>query len=292
MDLLKLKYFHTVALLGNMTRAAESLHISQPSLSIMIRKLEEEIGVPLFDRVGRGIVLNPYGSILLEHTNRMFNEIDKACYEIDVMKKGQERALNICGNVESLTTGILNRFFEKTSNYRVRQRLCSASTAERLLLENHYQIALTIPPLQHEQIKTLILYSGEPFACYMSTDHPLAGQESVGMQQLKHENFLVVFREESVTISTRNFFDANLGYIPNIIYEGNKPMVHSLLRKNKGILISLQFEKFLIDDPLIAMVPIKDERFQIKVGLSCLKTNNKHMQCQYFIQLSKKYFLE
>lgn len=160
MDLLKLKYFHTVALLGNMTRAAEALHISQPSLSIMIRKLEEEIGVPLFDRVGRGIVLNSYGDVLLEHTTRMINELDKANYEIDIMKKGQERAINICGNVESLTSGMINHFFKKTSDYRVRQRLCTVPTAEALLLKKDYQFAITMPALHHEQIKTSIICSG------------------------------------------------------------------------------------------------------------------------------------
>lgn len=160
MDLLKLKYFHTVALLGNMTRAAEALHISQPSLSIMIRKLEEEVGVPLFDRVGRGIVLNSYGAVLLEHTNRMINELDKANYEIDIMKKGQERAINICGNVESLTSGMINHFFKKTSDYRVRQRLCTVPTAEALLLKKDYQFAITMPALHHEQIKTSIICSG------------------------------------------------------------------------------------------------------------------------------------
>lgn len=160
MDLLKLKYFHTVALLGNMTRAAEALHISQPSLSIMIRKLEEEIGVPLFDRVGRGIVLNSYDAVLLEHTTRMINELDKANYEIDIMKKGQERAINICGNVESLTSGMINHFFKKTSDYRVRQRLCTVPTAEALLLKKDYQFAITMPALHHEQIKTSIVCSG------------------------------------------------------------------------------------------------------------------------------------
>ena len=160
MDLLKLKYFHTVALLGNMTRAAEALHISQPSLSIMIRKLEEEIGVPLFDRVGRGIVLNSYGAVLLEHTTRMINELDKANYEIDIMKKGQERAINICGNVESLTSGMINHFFKKTSDYRVRQRLCTVPTAEALLLKKDNQFAITMPALHHEQIKTSIICSG------------------------------------------------------------------------------------------------------------------------------------
>lgn len=292
MDLLKLKYFHTVALLGNMTRAAEALHISQPSLSIMIRKLEEEIGVPLFDRVGRGIVLNSYGAVLLEHTTRMINELDKANYEIDVMKKGQERAINICGNVESLTAAMLDHFFKKTSDYRVRQRLCTVPTAEALLLKKDYQFAITMPALHHEQIKTSIICSRGVLACYMSSDHTLANRTSVQMDQIKRERFVSVFREESATINTRSFFETTFGFIPHIIYEGSKPTVHSLLRQNKGIFVSLRFEAALLEDPRIVMVPIEDEQFQTTVGLSWLKSNNKNAQCQYFIQFAKKYFAE
>ena len=292
MDLLKLKYFHTVALLGNMTRAAEALHISQPSLSIMIRKLEEEIGVPLFDRVGRGIVLNSYGAVLLEHTNRMISELEKATYEIDVMKRGQERAINICGNVESLTSGLLNRFFQKTSDYRVRQRVCSCQTAEALLLKKDYQFAITMPALQHEQLRTWTIYSGGILACYMSVEHPLACRKSVSMDQIKHENFVSAFREEISTINARSFFETTYGFTPHIIYEGNKPMVQALLRENKGILVSLRFENALIEDPKIVMRPIDDEMFPCTVGLSWLKSNNRHAQCQYFIQFAKKYFTE
>lgn len=68
--------------------------------------------------------------------------------------------------------------------------------------------------------------------------------------------------------------------------------MHSLLRQNKGIFVSLRFEAALLEDPRIVMVPIEDEQFQTTVGLSWLKSNNKNAQCQYFIQFAKKYFAE
>ncbi|MFQ7108350.1 MAG: LysR family transcriptional regulator [Dialister invisus] len=79
LTLLALTYFQKTAELQHLTHAAEALHISQPSLSHTIKMLEQELGVPLFRRSGRNIVLTKYGEILLSHTNRIMSEL--ACAE-------------------------------------------------------------------------------------------------------------------------------------------------------------------------------------------------------------------
>lgn len=61
MEMLQLEYFRTVARLEHMTRAAQELHIAQPALSKTISRLEEDLGVPLFDRQNRQIRLNAFG---------------------------------------------------------------------------------------------------------------------------------------------------------------------------------------------------------------------------------------
>ena len=63
MDLHSLLYFKKVAELQHLTRAAEELRVAQPSLSRTIASLEADLGVKLFDRVGKGIVLNPGGTV-------------------------------------------------------------------------------------------------------------------------------------------------------------------------------------------------------------------------------------
>ena len=64
MELLQLEYFYAVAQNQHMTRTAEQLHIAQPSLTQSIRRLEKELGVPLFYRSGRNIALTTYGEAL------------------------------------------------------------------------------------------------------------------------------------------------------------------------------------------------------------------------------------
>ena len=64
MELLQLKYFQTVAYMEHITKASKKLNIAQPSLSLMIKRLEDEIGTPLFDRKGRNIQLNESGKII------------------------------------------------------------------------------------------------------------------------------------------------------------------------------------------------------------------------------------
>src|SRR5258708_33114532 len=82
MDLLQLKYFQAVAQLEHMTRAAEQLSIAQPFLSQSIAKLEEDLGVPLFDRQGRRIQLNQFGKVFLKRVERVFVELDEGRREV------------------------------------------------------------------------------------------------------------------------------------------------------------------------------------------------------------------
>ncbi|MGH3391582.1 MAG: LysR family transcriptional regulator [Actinomadura sp.] len=71
MDLTTVRWFLAVADHGHVTRAAASLRVSQPGLSRAIARLEHELGVPLFDRAGRGLRLNPYGEVFREHARRL-----------------------------------------------------------------------------------------------------------------------------------------------------------------------------------------------------------------------------
>ena len=82
MTLNQLRYFQAVARLQNFRAAAEELYISQPSLSRSIDSLEDELGVVLFEKSGRGIALTGSGRLLLEYANRIIEECDIAIYKM------------------------------------------------------------------------------------------------------------------------------------------------------------------------------------------------------------------
>ena len=95
MDLHSLLYFKKVAELQHLTRAAEELRVAQPSLSRTIASLEADLGVKLFDRVGKGIVLNRNGAILLRHTNNALRELEDARAELSDQEAEGNRTVTI-----------------------------------------------------------------------------------------------------------------------------------------------------------------------------------------------------
>ena len=93
MDIDQLKYFQVLADAGNFTRASSELILSQSALSRSISRLENELGVPLFERKSHGVVLNRYGKIVLAHAQRAVGEIKEARQQIhDLVNPAQKCA--------------------------------------------------------------------------------------------------------------------------------------------------------------------------------------------------------
>lgn len=123
MDLLQLKYFQTVARTEHITKAAEELHISQPSLSKVIARLEDDLEVPLFDRKGRQIKLNNYGKTFLRRVNRMFTELEDGKHELSDMRGNENNKISFALNVMSLFPELLKEYLKKFPHTRFRQTL-------------------------------------------------------------------------------------------------------------------------------------------------------------------------
>ena len=92
LELRTLQQFLRVAEHGSFTAAAEALHLSQPAVTRTIRRLEEQVGAPLFDRLPRGVELTEYGRSLARHARPVGNQLRQAGVELEALKGGSSGA--------------------------------------------------------------------------------------------------------------------------------------------------------------------------------------------------------
>lgn len=116
MELLQLQYFLTVARLEHVTEAARSLHVTQSSLSKTIQRLEEDLGVPLFDRTGRKLRLNEFGSRFLHRAERALFELEQGKQELSDLSS-PEHDTRIGGDHRKHITQYPARVSEKATLY-------------------------------------------------------------------------------------------------------------------------------------------------------------------------------
>lgn len=191
MDIVQLRYFIAVAKCGHLTNAAKKLNVAQSALSVSIGRLEQEVGIPLFDRVGRNIYLNKYGEIYLEYAEQVLDIIQKAQREVDAYCGKNEKILNvgIVGNPISGKT--LAGFMKCYPGNKVCIKKVKAENAEEELKKGNVDYVISNsgglsakPGLVGEVIRE------ERLVLAVSAGHALSKREWISLKDARGEAFI------------------------------------------------------------------------------------------------------
>lgn len=144
MELSQLRYFMAVAELGNMSKAAQALFVSQPNLSTSISRLEEEVGVPLFDRRRGKIVLNQNGELLLESVKRAVNTLDAGVRAVRDQHAGKSAPLSLACMTDD--TDLLEHFVLDNPDINLIQKRLDLPALTFLLERGEVDLALAVLP--------------------------------------------------------------------------------------------------------------------------------------------------
>lgn len=235
MKLLQLEYFCKLAKTQHLTSTAEDLMISPSSLSSTIKKLEKEVGSPLFDRVGRNIELNRSGQIFYEYINSSLKLIGTALQEVREAN-GEECTLTVCVSNPHIWEDIFTSFQSEYTNIHLDISVITDSTKiETALLDfylgNLYDISNL--GLMYQR-----LFNPEHYYIVMNRRNQLASRSNLELSELKNETFFIFYQKTDGT-KRRNgmqlFNDA--GILPKII-EGDYLTRYELLRNNKCVAVT------------------------------------------------------
>ena len=205
-ELRLIRYFVAVAQEGNVTRAAEGLHISQPSLSAAIKQLEAQLGVELLKRQGRGVTITPAGELLLQRGRALLEHADAVAEEVRHSESAGSARLRL-GLTPTARYGIAPEFLAACSSKAPAMMIYTSEDTTGALLRDvaggRLDLAITFcasAPVQGVQLEPL---RDEPAVVHLPADHPLATRSHVSLQDLAGETILVAASRDSIGFTAR-----------------------------------------------------------------------------------------
>lgn len=234
MQITQLQYFLTVGRLEHMSKAAMELQISQSSLSKTIRRLEEDIGVPLFDRKGKSIRLNLYGHIFYKKVEKALKDLNDAKEEIQDLANIREDSLTINVMNSKLLPSLFSRFYNKRPNIKIQQFILQDASALQRLLEGTLDLMIVPNPIVDHRITWIPLFEEEMFLI-VPKNHPFAHRKRISLIEAKDERFICYEKGQSMRITAERLF-LEAGFTPNIAFEGDDlSIILQLVNEGAGI---------------------------------------------------------
>lgn len=206
-SLRQLQIFEAIARLGSFTRAAEELFLTQPTVSMQIKKLEQGIGLPLFEQIGKQTYLTGAGKMLHEHTRQILDALTNLEMEIADMqglKTGILR-LAVVTTVKYIAPRALGKFCERYPGVDVALKVTNRERLlERMAKNSDDLYIIGRPPVSDEFV--FEPYLANPLVVLASRKHPLAGQSNIEPEQLAESHFIMRETGSGTRMAIEDFF--------------------------------------------------------------------------------------
>lgn len=289
MDKRKLQCFVSVFEKGSVSAAAEALHMTQPPLSVLIRKLEEELGVSLFDREANRLQPTPTGELFYLRAKELLNSMGAIRRELDEAHNGSRGTVRVgCSTAASLflIPAAMQEIADSNLNIIVRAQEGETAYLIQRLRDGHLDLAICRSQYIAADIQTQVL-KAEPLVVALPPGHRLASESSVRLADLKHERFFLHSAPSGRGISDMLIAACQAeGYSPNVVYWGIETLP-MLLMVQRGLGIAFAPASFggLGLSGMPRLVPLRSPEIHTQLNLITLKQARTPPTVQRFISL-------
>lgn len=194
MTITQLKYVLAVAEHKNFTLAAEKCFVTQPTLSMQIQKIEEELSIQIFDRTKKPIQLTDIGQKIVNQAKNIVNEADRIQDIVEQQKGfiGGEFRLGIIPTImPTLLPMFLNNFIKKYPKVKLIIEELNTDEIITKLKNGNLDAAIAATPLEDEKIKEIVLYF-EPFVAYIPENNAIFKKEEIEVDDLNINDILLL----------------------------------------------------------------------------------------------------
>ncbi|MCI8559657.1 MAG: LysR family transcriptional regulator [Dorea sp.] len=285
MELTQIRYFLEVAHTKHMTNSAKNLHITQPALTQAVRRLEEDLGVPLFAAKGRNITLTEYGKYLQKKLAPLIEQLDQIPEQLNMMVKLEGETIHM--NVLAASGLVMEAIIEyKKEHDDILFQLQQNSESDL------YDIAVT----------TKLFYQGlserNSFACaekiYLAVpEHGVYGnRRSIRLEEVAEEGFVSLLGSREFRYICDRFCQ-HAGFTPKVIFESDNPSaVKNMIAANMGIGFWPEFTWGSIENEHVRLLEIEEPVCQrdiiISYNMNKIDSHNVTEFYEFLIEFFKR----
>ncbi|MBA3033806.1 MAG: LysR family transcriptional regulator [Gammaproteobacteria bacterium] len=227
----QLKVFEALSRHLSFSRAAEELHLTQPAVSMQVKQIEEQAGLPLTEMVGKKVFLTAAGEEVARHARRIAQQLREAGEALDAMRgvRGGRLSIGAISTAKYFTPRLLMEFRRRKPGVELNLSVNNRETVVRQLADNEIDLAIMGKPPQ-EFTTVSEAFADHPLVIVAAADHPLAGRKQVTPAQLGEETFLI--RESgSGTRATMERYFTDVGITPLHVIEmvGNETVKQAVM---------------------------------------------------------------
>lgn len=215
----QLKVFEAVARHLSFSRAAEELHLTQPAVSMQVKQLEEEAGLPLTELIGKKVYLTAAGEEVARQARRIAQQLREAGEALDAIKgvRGGRLSIGVISTAKYFAPRLLAEFRRRQPGIELNLSVSNRETVVRQLADNEIDLAIMGQPPQ-EFATVAEAFADHPLVIIAAPDHPLAKRKQIPPSALNAETFLI--REPgSGTRATMERYFADAGIAPAQVIE-------------------------------------------------------------------------
>lgn len=207
LTLRQLKIFEAVARHLSFTRASKELHLTQPAVSMQVKQLEEEVGLPLFEQVGKKIFLTEAGEEMQRYAGSVMTTLAEASLVFDEMR-GLERGrlrIAVASTANYFVPQLLASFCQRYPNVRVSLDVTNRKRLLDALSANDTDLVIMGKPPQHMDL-VAESFMDNPLVVIAPPGHPLANERNIPLKRLQGETFLVREKGSGTRSAMERFF--------------------------------------------------------------------------------------
>jgi LysR family hydrogen peroxide-inducible transcriptional activator len=239
MEIHQLRYFLAVARERNFTKAAEQCHVSQPSLSAQIAKLEDELGGSLIERSRKGCGLTPRGELFMPRAREILQQVsaaDREMTEFDAGRRGTIRLGCLPTTGAYVLPPLLSAYRREFPEVRIILSEGSSPLLAERLMEHQVDLAIMDQAGMNKDLSGTELFS-EPLFIALPAEHPLAGDPELSLRSLADQPLILMRKGHGFNrIVTEALRQA--GVEPRVVYESSEiETVQALVRAGLGVSI-------------------------------------------------------